>query len=79
MSIETDPITLDEINTAIRSILLTGMSYGIGGRAMTRADLKDLMALKRHVIKNSLRATADGAGMITEIRGGSSEDSEWGD
>lgn len=37
---------LNEVNNAIKNILVGGQSYKIGSRQLTRADLKELKALK---------------------------------
>lgn len=37
---------LDQINAAIMSIAVGGQSYKIGSRSLTRADLKQLYAIK---------------------------------
>ena len=42
---------LTQVNTAISKILLGGQSYQIGSRKLTRADLKELYA-----IRNDLQA-----------------------
>ncbi len=42
---------LTQVNTAISKILLSGQSYQIGSRKLTRADLKQLYA-----IRNDLQA-----------------------
>lgn len=42
---------LQEVNTAITKILVGGQSYKIGSRQLTRADLKELYA-----IRNDLQA-----------------------
>ena len=42
---------LTEVNTAINKILIGGQSYKIGSRQLTRADLKELYA-----IRNDLQA-----------------------
>lgn len=44
---------LTQVNTAISKILLGGQSYQIGSRKLTRADLKELYA-----IRNDLQAQA---------------------
>lgn len=44
---------LTEVNTAISKILVGGQSYKIGSRQLTRADLKELYA-----IRNDLQAQA---------------------
>ncbi len=44
---------LTQVNTAISKILLSGQSYQIGSRKLTRADLKELYA-----IRNDLQAQA---------------------
>lgn len=44
---------LQEVNTAITKILVGGQSYKIGSRQLTRADLKELYA-----IRNDLQAQA---------------------
>lgn len=38
---------LPQVNTAISKILLGGQSYQIGSRKLTRADLKELYAIRR--------------------------------
>jgi hypothetical protein len=42
---------LNDVNTAISKILISGQSYQIGSRKLTRADLKELYA-----IRNDLQA-----------------------
>lgn len=37
---------LDQINAAIMAIAVGGQSYKIGSRSLTRADLKQLYAIK---------------------------------
>ena len=37
---------LTQVNTAISKILLSGQSYQIGSRKLTRADLKQLYAIR---------------------------------
>lgn len=37
---------LDQINAAIMAIAVGGQSYKIGSRSLTRADLKQLYAMK---------------------------------
>ena len=49
-SMNTDEL-LTQVNTAISKILLSGQSYQIGSRKLTRADLKQLYA-----IRNDLQA-----------------------
>lgn len=44
---------LTQVNTAISKILISGQSYQIGSRKLTRADLKELYA-----IRNDLQAQA---------------------
>ena len=44
---------LTQVNTAISKIFLGGQSYQIGSRKLTRADLKELYA-----IRNDLQAQA---------------------
>lgn len=44
---------LEQVNTAISTILVGGQSYKIGSRQLTRADLKELYA-----IRNDLQAQA---------------------
>ena len=42
MAIKTTEEQLEEVQTAISKVM-TGQSYSIGGRSLTRADLKSLM------------------------------------
>lgn len=37
---------LEQINSAISAIAISGQSYKIGSRSLTRADLKQLYAIK---------------------------------
>ena len=41
---------LDEINKAIMAIAIGGQSYKIGSRSLTRADLKQLYAIKNDLM-----------------------------
>lgn len=41
---------LDQVNAAIYAICVGGQSYKIGSRALTRADLKQLYAMKNDLM-----------------------------
>ena len=40
---------LEEVNTAIQKILLSGQSYQIGSRKLTRADLSILRTMQKEL------------------------------
>lgn len=40
---------LNEVNTAINTVLIGGQSYRIGSRQLTRADLGELRSLKKEL------------------------------
>ena len=75
---ESNPITLDEVNQAIRDILLVGTSNAIAGRTFTRASLPNLESLRDRIIREEERAENNGALFVVESHnaGGSSDD--WG-
>ncbi len=50
---------LASVNAAISSILVSGQSYKIGSRQLTRADLKELYAI-RNDLTAQVNAGADG-------------------
>jgi len=81
MATETSPITLDEINAAIRAIFTTGLSYSIAGRTFTHAALADLQLLRKQVIRDEARGgSSSGASDVSWIgSSGSTEADEWGD
>jgi len=78
MATETSPITLDEVNAAIRAILTTGASYSIAGRTFTRANLKDLRELRKEIIVESKRnSSGTGSSFIFSHGAGDSTDKDW--
>lgn len=42
----TKPELLDDVNSALRAVMVGGQEYRIGSRMLRRADLKQLMALR---------------------------------
>lgn len=44
-----DKELLADVRRAIRSILLNGQSYSVGGRSFTKADLEKLYTMKHHL------------------------------
>lgn len=57
--IQTIADRLAEVDTAISKILISGQSYKIGSRQLTRADLKELYAI-RNDLQAQAAAGADG-------------------
>lgn len=56
-------ITVDDVNTAISTILSNGQSYRIMDREYTFADLAELRRLRKE-----LQAEADSAGCFKPVR-----------
>lgn len=54
---------LPQVNTAISKILLGGQSYQIGSRKLTRADLKELYAIRRDL---EAQAAAGAPGLLDD-------------
>jgi len=81
MAVSTAELTLGEINQAIRKILLTGQSYSRAGLTLTRANLPELRALRKEIIRETNRKS-DGISSVSDFSraaGGSTESDEWGD
>lgn len=45
-----EPTLLENVNAAINAITVGGQSYKIGSRSLTRADLKQLYAMRNDLI-----------------------------
>lgn len=52
-------LTLSQVEEAINAILEGGQSYKIGTRALTRADLKELVSLRNQLVTEQGSADAD--------------------
>ena len=74
-------MTLTEVETAIRDIMKTGVSYGRTGFNLTRASINDLLNLRRQLIKEAQRASTEGISFIPDFASGAGETEadEWGD
>lgn len=55
---------LDSVNKAIIAIATTGQSYKIGSRALTRADLKQLYALRNDL--TAQQAAENSSGLLDD-------------
>lgn len=51
---------LEEVNSAISAVLVGGQSYKIGSRNLTRADLKQLYAIKNDLQAQLSQETSTG-------------------
>lgn len=51
---------LDQVNAAIYAICVGGQSYKIGSRSLTRADLKQLYAMKNDLMGQVAAESAGG-------------------
>lgn len=62
--VEIKPVTakdmLDSVNAAIMAITVGGQSYKIGSRALTRADLKQLYAMKNDLMAQMAAENSSG-------------------
>lgn len=56
---------LKEVNSAISAIMVGGQSYKIGSRALTRADLKELYAMRRD-LKAEAEAEKNSTGLFDD-------------
>ena len=54
---------LEQVNKAISAILISGQSYKIGSRQLTRADLKELYAIRNDL---QAQATAGTPGLLDD-------------
>ena len=52
-------LTLSQVEDAINAILEGGQSYKIGTRALTRADLKELVSLRNQLVTEQGSADKD--------------------
>lgn len=52
-------LTLSQVEEAINAILEGGQSYKIGTRALTRADLKELVSLRNQLVTEQGSADKD--------------------
>ena len=59
---------LDQIQTAIQAILLTGSSYVRPGLSLTRANLKDLQSREQYLVRSINRDT-NGVMAVGEVAG----------
>ena len=60
MAIKTYTEQLEEVQTAITAIMTGAQSYGIAGRQVTRANLKDLREWERQLRNDVARETSGG-------------------
>ena len=64
MADENTPITtkdmLDSVNSAIHAITVGGQSYKIGSRSLTRADLKQLYAMRNDLMAQNAAENSSG-------------------
>ena len=58
----------DEVVKAIQAILIGGQSYKIGTRQLTRADLKELRAMKVD-LENEMNAVNDNGFKVARFEG----------
>ena len=75
----TSTLTLTEVETAIRDILLTGVSHSRPGMSLTRASLGELNSLRKTLIKEATRASSDGVSFISDFSSAESDANNWGD
>lgn len=61
MEIENKKALLNDIETAIHAIMVTGQSYKIGTRSLTRADLAELRKM-RTALQNEIAAAEEASG-----------------
>ena len=57
---------LDGLNQAIYAITVGGQSYKIGSRSLTRADLKQLYAIKNDMEAQAARENAGDNGLLDD-------------
>lgn len=57
---ETTQGMLDAVNSAIYAITVGGQSYKIGSRSLTRADLKQLYAMRNDLMAQKASESATG-------------------
>ncbi len=77
----TSTLTLTEVETAIRAILTTGISYTRPGLSLTRSDLNSLRELRKTLIREAAKSSDEGMSSIPDFSAGSgveSEADEWG-
>lgn len=64
MAIKTYAEQLEEVQTAISKILLTGQAYTIAGRVYTRANLEVLVSYEKTLRQQAVREE-NGGGIIS--------------
>ena len=62
MAIKTYETQLEEVQTAISSILSGAQSHSIGGRSMTKADLGTLYAMQKELMPMYLKESTNRTG-----------------
>lgn len=65
MTTPTDAELLDQVKTAIRTVLTSGTAYGIDGVQVSRSDLGSLIALRRDL--EARARAASGTGTVTHV------------
>lgn len=68
----TDAELLDNVKSAIQSVLVGGQALQLGGRTITRADLKDLLAMRRE-LEAKIRKASDSTGGVNHASFGDPE------
>lgn len=63
-------LTLTEVESAIRGILLNGTSYSREGFSLTKAQLPALMTLRKQLISEAARASTTGVSFVSDFSGG---------
>ena len=61
MELENKKALLNDIETAIHAIMVTGQSYKIGTRSLTRADLAELRKMRTD-LQNEIAAAEEASG-----------------
>lgn len=80
MAAPTDAQLLENVKTAINTILTGAQSYTIAGRQLTRANLKDLFELKKQ-LEAKIRKASSNPGTVAHARFGLPEgtSNDWTD
>lgn len=60
-------LTLNEVNEAIRTILIGGQSYRIGTQTVTRADLQTLYSIQKDLENAQSGSSGGGIGRQTAV------------